>query len=134
MTKVPPAFCSAVLFALFLNLLACGNTPPRQLVSATVMPATATASSFPNGMVQFTATGRFDRPPSPAVLNPAMWQLEPSALYPADAVSISASGVAQCKAGFTGTVTIQGGGEVCPPKGMGIPCQFISGQAQLTCP
>ncbi len=134
MIKLPPAFCSVVLFALALSLLACGNSPPRQLVSATVTPATATASSFPNGMVQFTATGTFDRPPSPVVLNPAMWQLEPSALYPADAISISTSGVAQCKAGFTGTVTIRGGGEVCPPKGMGIPCQFISGQAQLTCP
>jgi len=121
MTRLRLAFCSAVLVALFLYLLACGNTPPRQLVSATVMPATATASSFPNGMVQFTATGMFDRPPSPAVLNPAMWQLEPSTLYPADAVSISASGVAQCKAGFTGTVTIRGGGEVCPPKGWEYP-------------
>jgi len=75
MTRLRLAFCSAVLVALFLYLLACGNTPPRQLVSATVMPATATASSFPNGMVQFTATGTFDRPPSPVVLNPAMWQL-----------------------------------------------------------
>ena len=134
MTKLALALWSVVLFALALSLLACGNSPPRQLVSATVTPATATASSFPNGMVQFTATGTFDRPPSPTVLNPAFWQVEPSVADPADAVSISANGVAQCNAGFVGTVTIQGGGEVCPAHGISAPCRFVSGNAKLTCP
>lgn len=135
MNKLPSTFCAVVLLTLSLSLLACGNSAPQQLQSAAVTPATAIASNFPNGMVQFTATGSFDRPPSPKVLNPAMWILQPSSAYPQDAVSVSASGVAQCKAGFAGTVTIRGGGEVCPrdPR-MGIPCRFVFGTAQLTCP
>ncbi len=134
MPRFPLVSSSVMLLALTVSLLACGTTPPRVLVSATVSPATATASNFPNGMVPFTATGTFTRPPSPSALSPAVWELEPSLLYPGDAVAISSSGVAQCKAGFTGTVTIRGGGDVCPPAGISAPCQFVSGDAQLTCP
>lgn len=135
MTKLPPAFYSAVLFALTLSLLACGSSAPRHLLSATVAPAAATASSFPNGMVQFTATGTFDRPPSSAMLNPAVWELAPSASYPPDAVSITTSGVAQCKAGFVGTATVRGGAFRCPDNSkLGVPCALVFGTAQLTCP
>jgi hypothetical protein len=135
MTKLPPALCSLTLFALALCLLACGNSPPRHLIAATVTPAAATASTSPNGIVQFTATGTFDRSPSTAVLNPAVWELEPSNSYPPDAVSFTATGAASCKAGFVGTATVRGGEYVCPDASkLGIPCGLIFGTAQLTCP
>jgi hypothetical protein len=133
MTRFPPAFCSLVLLASVLGPLACGNNPPRHLLSATVMPATATASSFPNGVVQFTATGTFDHSPSRAVLNPAVWELALSNSYPPDAVSFTTGGAAQCKAGFVGTVTVQGGAFVCPGPDA-VPCYPVYGTAQLTCP
>jgi hypothetical protein len=133
MTKFPPAFCSVVLVALVLGLVACGNNPPRHLLSATVMPAAATASSFPNGVVQFTATGTFDHSPSRAVLNPAVWELALSNSYPPDAVSFTTVGAAQCKAGFAGTVTVQGGAFVCPGPDA-VACHLVFGTAQLTCP
>jgi hypothetical protein len=45
----------------------CGTSDPnRALQSISVAPATADAQSFPNGQVQFTATGTFSRPPPPA--------------------------------------------------------------------
>jgi len=62
MAKLLPAFVLALLIVVALNLLACGGggSSPRQLLSVTVTPATANASDFSNGMVQFTATGMFD--------------------------------------------------------------------------
>lgn len=135
MTRLLSTVFLVALFTLALLQLACGNSSPRTLLSATVTPAAATASNSPNGIVQFTATGEFDRPPSPAAITSPIWFVEPSAAYPADAASISSGGAARCKAGFVGTVTIHGGGEVCPvnPK-MGIPCQRVVGTARLTCP
>jgi len=136
MAKLFPVFVLILLIVMALNFLACGGgETPRQLLSVTVTPSTATASDFPNGMVQFTATGMFSRAPSPAIVNPTEWQLAPSNTYPTDAVSMTTSGVAQCKSGFAGTVTIQGGGLVCPSNPMmGIPCHPVFGTAQLTCP
>jgi len=134
MAKLLPAFVLALLIIVALNLLA-GGSSPRQLLSVTVALATANVSDFSNGMVQFTATGMFDRIPSPATLNPATWDLIPSTSYPADAVSFSTSGVAQCKAEFAGTVTVRGGAFVCPQNSMmGVPCRLVFGTAQLTCP
>jgi hypothetical protein len=130
-----PLTLSVFILIVSLSLLSCGTSVPRHLVSATVAPATADASDFSNGMVQFTATGMFDRSPSPERLNPAVWFIEQSSAYPQDAASIDDNEVAQCKPGFIGTVTVRGGGMVCPgnPR-MGIPCQPVTGSAQLTCP
>jgi hypothetical protein len=127
------------LFALSLiaSFLACGggSLTEHRLLSVTVAPTTANAADFSNGMVQFTATGTFDHAPSPATLNPATWDLAPSSLYPADAVAISASGIAQCRTGFSGTVTVRGGAIVCPQNPMvKAPCVLVFGTAQLTCP
>jgi len=108
MAKLLPTLVLTLLI-LVLNFLACGGTPSRQLLSVAVAPQTATASDPPNGIVQLTATGTYDRAPSPTAVNPANWDLVPSSAYPADAVSFNASGIAQCKAGFVGTVTVRGG-------------------------
>ena len=112
--------------------LGCGGSS-RHLLSATVTPATATASNSPNGIVQFTVTGMFDTQPSPAAIDSPTWSLDPDT--PPDAVSINTTGTAQCKPGFVGTVTIQGGGMQCPDLSDGkVECRFIFGTAHLTCP
>ena len=127
----------AILFylTLFFTIVAapgCGSSPPRHLVSVSVTPAAASAHNFPNGQVQFSAVGTFDRAPSPATLTPATWMISPTP-DPPDAASINQDGVAQCKAGFTGTVTIEGGGAQCGPTSTA-PCKLIHSSAQLTCP
>jgi hypothetical protein len=115
-----------------LGLSSCGAHSERHVVSITVSPATASAQDFPNGKVQFTASATFDKPPSPVVLNPATWVIQPPP-NPPDAVSIDQNGVAQCKAGFAGTVMIEGGQTQCPDTAKDA-CIFKSGSAQLSCP
>ena len=128
-------FRAALPFFTIATMVACGGNTPfplqRHLLSAVVTPATALAQDFPNGQVQFTAVGSFDKSPSPVMLNPAVWDVSP-APNPPDAVSIDQNGVAQCKAGFTGTVTIRGGQFQCGPTPT-TACKLIYGAAQLTC-
>jgi hypothetical protein len=128
-------FRAALLFFTIATMVGCGGNPPfasqRHLLSVAVTPATASAQDFPNGQVQFTAVGSFDKSPSPMTLNPAVWQVSPPP-NPPDAVSINETGVAQCKAGFTGTVTIVGGQFQCGPTPT-TPCELIHDTAQLTC-
>jgi hypothetical protein len=120
--------------------LACGSSP-RVLQSVSLSPPTADAQSSP---VQFTATGTFDKQPSPAKLLTASW----GACYQnqrTTAVSVSTDGLAQCAAGAVGTYTVwavaQRGGDSCGPAGS-VPanpcggageCQ-VTGTAQLKCP
>jgi hypothetical protein len=121
--------------------LACGS-PPRALQSVSLNPLTADAQGSP---VQFTATGYFNKKPSPVTLSAANW----GACYQnqqTTAVSVSAEGVAQCASGTVGTYTVwawaQSGADSCggnngevpasPCGGAGV-CQ-VTGTAQLTCP
>ena len=60
-------------FFLFLVLaaaltLACGTSPGRLLASVALSPVQADAQDYPGGLVQFTATGTYTKPPSPAIL------------------------------------------------------------------
>ncbi|MGO9086539.1 MAG: hypothetical protein ACLQBK_15025 [Candidatus Sulfotelmatobacter sp.] len=121
--------------------LACGSST-RILQSVNLTPPTADAQGSP---VQFTATGNFNKQPSPAKLTTANW----GACYQnqrTTAVSVSADGLAQCAAGAVGTYTVWawaesaadscGGnnGEVpANPCGGASACQ-VTGTAQLTCP
>jgi hypothetical protein len=122
----------ATLFSALLSTLSCGVSLPRHLVSVSVTPATASAHNSPNGQVQFSAVGTFDRAPSPTTLSPATWIISPTP-NPSDAASINENGVAQCKAGFVGTVTVEGGQAQCGPTSTDA-CKLIHGSAQLTCP
>ena len=136
MAKLLPASVLTRRISIALGLLACGGgTPTRQLLFVTVTPQTATASDCPNGMVQLTGTGTYDRAPSPAPVTPANWDLDPASTSASNVVSITPSGMTQCKAGFAGTGTVRGGGFVCPANSMmGVPCHLVLGTAQLTCP
>ena len=123
---------ATLLFFTILAMVGCaGNPQDRYLLSVAVTPATASAQDFPNGQVPFTAVGSFDKSPSPATLNPAVWDVFPIP-NPPDAVSIDQNGVAQCKAGFTGTVSVRGGQFQCGPTPTS-PCKLIYGTALLTC-
>jgi hypothetical protein len=56
------------LFSLFVAAaitLSCGTSPGRVLESVSVSPMQADAQG---GMIQFTATGSYTRPPSPVAL------------------------------------------------------------------
>jgi hypothetical protein len=121
--------------------LACGSSP-RILQSVSLSPPTADAQGNP---VQFTATGYFNKQPSPVKPMTANW----GACYQnqqTTAVSVSADGLAQCAPGAAGTYTVwawaERGGDSCGSAPTAIPvnpcggageCQ-VTGTAQLTCP
>jgi hypothetical protein len=141
MTKYVLSAFSLAIFAIALTLACGSSTPTYMLQSVNLSPPAADAQGAP---VQFTAKGYFNQQPSPAQLFSANW----GACYqnqPTTAVSVSASGLAQCAAGAVGTYTVWawaeragscGGnnGEVpANPCGGASECQ-VTGTAQLTCP
>jgi hypothetical protein len=124
--------------------LACGGGPATTnttgiLKSISISPPTADARDYPNGQVQFIATGYYTTPPFQVTPLTATWgaccQENPSS-----GVSVSTNGLAQCASGSVGTFTVwafaPSNAEVCPaflgPCGTG-GCQ-VTGTAQLTCP
>src|SRR5215469_18369254 len=118
-----------------IELVGCGNGGPRRLQSVSVTPASADAQSFLNGQVQFTAVGTYSQPPSPAPIAPPgpgsapLWGL--SDLHIA---TINQGGLAQCKAGALGVVTVRA--TVCCAPCIGTECTaaFLVGNAKLSCP
>ena len=105
-------------------------------------PAAADADQYPNGQVQFTAIGYYNKPPSPITPLTATW----GACYQfntTSGVSVSKNGLAQCAAGSVGTYTVWAFVVQQPPPGYactniedacgGGGCQ-VTGTAQLTCP
>ena len=127
---------------LALHATGCGtsNTANRVLLSVTVAPATADAQNFTNGQVQFTATGTFSRPPSPASVPvpfvapySGTWLISDPTI-----ATISQSGVAQCQIGSSGMVTATAevssnscGGSSTPNACMST---AVQGTAKLICP
>src|SRR5258708_27906215 len=105
-------FAAALLtVSLPFQTLACGSSMNSNRVpeSRTIIPATADAQDFPNGQVQFTATGNFSKPPSPAQVTfmfPYSGQRSFMDAGSANIATISSSGLAQCISGASGTATI----------------------------
>jgi hypothetical protein len=103
--------------------------------SITLCPATADAKDYPNGQVQFVATGYYATPPSPVTpLKAEIWgacQQQSSTTE----VSITGTGLAQCAAGSSGTYNVYASDstECNAITACGGGCQ-VSGYAQLTCP
>lgn len=124
---------------LSLAALSCGSssTSVRQLESITLSPATANATSYPNGQVQFVATGHYNTVPftvSPLTAHWGTCYQEGST----SAISVSQEGIAQCASGAVGTYTVWAD----DPPLSGVSCTaitacgggcFVAGTAQLAC-
>jgi hypothetical protein len=95
-----------LLFGVLLETLGCGMSTPRRLQSVTVSPASADAKDFPNGRVQFTATGIFNKPPTRVTPLPTCSMssgtdacLTAWSAFPPTVATIDQNGLAQCIAG-----------------------------------
>lgn len=120
--------------------LSCGlGSPKHVLESVTLNPSIADAQNYPDGQVQFTATGYYMTAPTVVTPLSATWgtcyQLEATT-----GVSISSNGLAQCSAGASGTymiwadVPLDLGDVPCPAiTACGGGC-VVQGNALLTCP
>lgn len=130
----PSVVLSSAALSLFVSFFAgCGSsyTSNRVLESITVTPAKASAQGSSNGQVQFTATGTFSHPPSPAQVPftapySGGWQTSNP-----DIATINAAGVAQCVASGSVTVTAMASAN---KGGAGAMSVGVRGTAQLTCP
>ncbi|HEV7219975.1 MAG TPA: hypothetical protein VGN39_13965 [Terriglobales bacterium] len=139
MKRLRPCLLLLVLPILAIGLIGCGSN--RQLQSVMLNPAVADAQNFSGGQVLFTATGAFNKPPSPIPLasKDVSWCVGSNSgmcvgnINPG--VTVDQNGMAQCISGFTGTATILAGvassSVMNPDTGMQLK---IFGAAQLTCP
>jgi hypothetical protein len=119
--------------------LGCGGGNNHQLQAIQVTPAIADAQDFPNGLVQFTATGSFNHPPTSIKPLPVLWSIGPWFNVPQfNDVSIDSGGVAQCRLGFVGTVEVWASAPADPAVSLARMNPFrdkiVVGKAQLTCP
>lgn len=131
------------LLVLSLVTLSCGGG--RHLQSVTLEPATATAQ---NGQFQFTATGKFSQPPSPATLTSkdVTWCVGAltSSAGPSPGgcignvipfADVDQNGLATCKSTFHGSGYILAGTEQMAAMNPDGGSQFkVFGYATLTCP
>jgi hypothetical protein len=132
----------ALALAASLTLSCGGSSDPsseHQLLSITLSPATANVQDYPNGQVQFTATGYYKTAPYTVTPLSAGW----GTCFqnaPTTAISVTGTGLARCAAGAAGTYTVWAND---PPFSQGINCNaitacgggcFVAGTAQLSCP
>jgi hypothetical protein len=133
MGKVRSTLMLMLIFVVGVGTLSCGssNNSQRLLQSIMVAPATADAQNFPNGQVPFAATGNYSAPPTPAPVTVATWCVHDSngCMGGTPGATVDANGVAQCDAGFIGTVEIA----AIASNGAGAGAA-VTGTAQLTCP
>jgi hypothetical protein len=135
---------SLIVLAVVASLaLSCGaNSDPssnRQLLSIALSPATADAQDYPDGQVQFMASGYYNSAPYTVAPLSAGWGTcyqEAST----SAISVSRTGLAQCAIGAVGTYTVWAhdapfplGANCLAITACGGGC-FVAGTAQLTCP
>lgn len=124
-----------------LAALSCG-AGQSQLQSMSLSPAVADAKDYPDGKVQFTATGYYISPTHTVTPQSANW-IACQGNLPTTAVSVTNAGVAQCGSGASGTYSIKAwnplgpGVYSCPAQTNQTACGGacdIQGTAQLTCP
>jgi hypothetical protein len=127
------------LWIVFLGLavfttLACGS---HALQSITISPTSADAQDYPNGQVQFVATGYFKTDPLIVTPLPANWNALEQSLSPTSAVSVTSTGLAQCADGALGTYLVEAS-DPMPLEPGAYNCPFlgcvIEATAKLTCP
>ena len=139
MTKFRTLLSLLFVAALALETLGCGSSnmnSNRVLQSMAITPANADAQNFPNGQVQFTATGTFNKAPSPAQVTfqppyTGTWSLMGASA--ANIATISQAGLAQCIAGVAGTVTVSAVASSNSATGPAM-STAVTGSTTLTCP
>jgi hypothetical protein len=143
MEKVQLPLSFFILAVVASLVLSCGaNSDPsstRQLLSITLSPATADAQDYPDGQVQFTATGYYNTAPYTVTTLSAGWGTCYQEVS-TGAISVSRTGLAQCASGAVGTYTVWANDVRFPLAAnclaitaCGGGC-FVAGTAQLTCP
>jgi hypothetical protein len=124
-------------------ILSCGAGSQGQdpLQSITLSPAAADAQNYPNGQVQFIASGYYSNPSRTVTPLSATW----GTCYqfaPTSAISVTSTGLAQCASGAVGTFSVWANDPMplapgvysCPAStACGGGCT-IQATAQLTCP
>ena len=117
--------------------LSCGAASKGQqgqLQSITLSPATADAQDYPDGQVQFIATGIYINPAHKVTPQPAHWGVCQQNAATSE-VSVTTAGLAQCANGAAGTYTIfafdMTNCDAITACGGG--CTVV-GTAQLSCP
>ena len=120
-----------VLAGISLLTSGCGNgtPPPRTLQSISLNPTSADAQNFSTGQVQFSALGNYSQPPSPSAIAPSLWSLSDPSI-----ATITQSGLAECKAGASGVVTVTASACCAPCIGTGCTAALLLGTAKLSCP
>ena len=145
MTRQVPVglYLFATLFLAFETTACGGASDPsanRVLQSIAITPSTADARMFPNGQVQFTATGSFTKAPSPAPVPFAEpytggWSIsDPSDGINQSIATISPAGLAQCIPGASGTVMVTARASNGACHGAQCTSVAVTGNATLTCP
>jgi len=144
--QVPAGFyvLAALSLSLAFETVACGgagdSNANRVLQSIGVTPSTADAQNYPSGQVQFTATGTFTKPPSPAPVPFAQpytggWSISNSSSGRNQSIAtINQAGLAQCKPGASGTVTVTAMASNGACHGAQCTSVAIQGSGTLTCP
>lgn len=133
-----------VLTAGTLVVAGCGtpasmNPTARELDSLTLSPATAAANG---SAVQFTATGHWSQSPATVTPQSANWGACTTSGVPTSEVTVSATGLAACASGATGSYSVfawdpqyGSAGPVCTAiTACGPGCGRVAATAQLTCP
>jgi hypothetical protein len=128
-------------FLLVVALATSGCGSGRQLQSVTLVPTAADAKDYPNGRIPMTATGSYNKPPSPVLLtsNDIVWCVGTSSGACngniASPVIVDLNGVAQCSGGQGGTATVLAGKPsstaVKPDSSFQLK---VFASAQVTCP
>ena len=139
MRKLVPFLSCLALPLVSIIMLACGSSSQHgQLQSITISPATADAQNFPNGQVQFEATGTYTDGTKVSPLAVLWWPNQPwtLALQTPVVISLDSKGVAACRLN-SGTFGIWATAPVDPH----IPLSQVTmrtpqvvATAQLTCP
>ena len=131
---------AVLTIVLAIATVGCGSsamTSNRVLQSMVLAPANADAMNFPNGQVQFLATGTFSKTPSPAQVTfqppyTGSWSLMGTSA--SSIATISPTGLAQCILGAAGTVTVNAIVSANAAMGTGATSVAVQGSTTLTCP
>jgi hypothetical protein len=130
--KPGPFTISAILIMLVLAVnCGGGRIDSREMLNLTLQPAFATPAV--GAEVQFNATAIFDKPPSPAKVNPMMWvETALDGLHGGTGIAaVDQSGLAHCNR--SGTTWITATALSGALNRFGDP-SLVRGTAQLNCP